>query len=144
MSKTVAFLGATLPLILFLFPNHTLALSVQQRYDVGWPNGISQAQYDWNNNLPYDPLCPAHHTDSFCLGFHGGYNHWWHSAQQQITQGSEQSASVNIRGNGDHVIVNQQSNDQLGSNGDDGDSSSGSGKQQLPKCLILCAAITLH
>jgi hypothetical protein len=128
------FLGATLPLILFLFPNHVVALSEQERYDIGWQSGISQAQYDWNNNLPYDPLCPAHHSDSFCMGFQASCNHWWDSAQrlsnQQVT---EQNAKVEIRGNGNHVTISQQSN---GKSSDDGWSVN-------PRCSILCANVQI-
>src|SRR5215831_8563075 len=67
---------------------------------------------------------PEHHSNSFCLGFQEGYDHWWNSARQlsnqQITQGPEQNTAVNIRGNGNHVTVNQQSNNNAGSGEEDG------------------------
>ena len=141
MSKTII-LGATLPLILFLFPNHILGLSDQERYDVGWQSGVSQAQYDWNNNLPYDPLCPAHHSNSFCVGYQGSYNHWWESAQrlsnQQVT---EQNAAVSVKGNENYVRITQQSNDQVGGSGCDRGQDSGSVN---PRCTILCANVQIR
>src|SRR5215831_14523073 len=118
-------LGAIIPLVLLILPNHVLALSDQERYNIGWQSGVSQSQYDWNNNIPYEPNCPKYHSDSFCLAYQEGYVHWWKSAQQQITQGTEQNAAVNIRGNGNHVTVNQQSNNRAGSSEGDGGGSGG-------------------
>jgi len=76
-------------------------------------------------------VCPEHHSNSFCLGFHEGYDHWRQLSNQQITQGTEQNTAVNIRSNGNHVTVNQQSNNNAGSGEDDG---GGSGGQDVLSC----------
>ena len=135
MNKTII-LGALIPLFLLPLTNHVFALSDQERYHIGWQSGVSQSQYDWNNNIPYKPDCPKHHSDSFCLGYQYAYNHWWKSAQQQITQGIEQNADLIIRGNGNHVTVNQQSNTQAGTGEDDGE-----GGSVNPRCTFLCANV---
>lgn len=142
MNKTVI-LGATIPMFLLLLPNQVFALSNRERYNIGWQSGVSGAQYDWNNGVQYDPLCPAHHPDYFSRGYQVGYNHWWesvHHSNQQITQGSEQQAKVNILGNDNRVNINQKSNDQVENAGD----YSRNGNEQLPKCVILCSTINVH
>jgi len=59
--------------------------------------------------------------------------------KQQITQGTEQNAAINIRGNENHVTVNQQSNNNAGSGEDDGGGSGGAN----PRCTFLCANVQI-
>ena len=139
MNKTIIYCAITL-LFLFLLPNQVFALSDQERFDIGWQSGVAQAQYDWNSNLPYEPLCPSHHSDSFCLGYRSGYNHWWDSAQQPSNQQvTEQKAKVDVRGNGNHVTVDQQLNEQVGDNRDGGQADGGAN----PRCVVLCANVQI-
>jgi hypothetical protein len=143
MNKTII-LGAIIPLFLLLSTNCVFALSDQGHYEIGWQSGVSQSQYDWDNNVPYEPFCPGHHSNSFCLGFQEGYDPWWKSARQlsnqQITQGTEQNTAVNIPGNGNHVTVNQQSNNNAGSSEDDGQ---GGRDGANPRCTFLCANVQI-
>jgi hypothetical protein len=139
MNKTIIF-GALIFLSLFLLPNQVLALSSQERYNIGWQSGVGQAQDDWNSNTPYGSICPTHHTASFCRGFEAGYNHWWDSAQQLSKQQvTEQNAKVDIRGNGNHVTVDQQSGGQAGNNRDGGQA----GGSANPRCIVLCANVQI-
>jgi len=142
MNKTIILI-AIVPLFPLLSTNHVFALSDQGRYEIGWQSGVSQSQYDWNNNVQYEPFCPEHYSNSFCLGFQEGYDHWWNSARQlsnqQITQCTEQNAAINIRGNENHVTINQQSNNNAGSGEDDGGWSGGAN----PRCTILCANVQI-
>jgi hypothetical protein len=139
MNRTIIY-GAIAPLFLLLLPNQVFALSDQERFDIGWQSGVPQAQYDWNNNLQYDPLCPSHHSDSFCLGYRSGYNHWWDSVQQLSNrQVTEQNANVDVQGNGNHVTVDQQSGGQAGNNRDGGQA----GGSANPRCIVLCANVQI-
>ena len=139
MNKTIIY-GTVIPLFLLLLPNQVSALSDQERFDIGWQSGVSQAQYDWNNNTSYGPTCPSHHTASFCEGYRAGYSHWWDSTQQLSNQqATEQNAKVDIRGNGNHVTVDQQSNDQAGDDRDGGQA----GRSANPRCVVLCANVQI-
>jgi hypothetical protein len=140
MNKTIILI-ALIPLFPLLSTNHVFALSDQGRYEIGWQSGVSQSQYDWNNNVQYEPFCPEHHSNSFCLGFQEGYDHWRQlSNQQQLTQGTEQNAAINIRGNENHVTVKQQTNNNAGSGEDDGQGGRGSAN---PRCTFLCANVQI-
>jgi hypothetical protein len=110
-------------------------------YNDGWNAGVNDAMLNWDNNQGYDPLCPSGHSDIYCSGYTNGYNHWWNSAQNlntKTSQGTEQEAGVNIKGNNNKVTINQGSSEQVGNNGG---SSGSSGHGQNPRCIILCSAI---
>jgi hypothetical protein len=86
------------------------------RYESGYQAGISDAIYDHDNNLAYNPIgqCLSCHSELYWHGFHQGYDHQWNSYQ---TQESTQGTSININGNNNYVSTNQysgQNQDQQG------------------------------
>jgi hypothetical protein len=73
----------------------------------GYTDGENQAYADWgsqNNN----PSCPSVHSNEYCSQYWLGYNdEWRRSVSINDNTDQSQGASVNIKGNGNHVQINQ-------------------------------------
>jgi hypothetical protein len=109
------------------------------RCAAGYTSGENQAYSDWssqNNN----PSCPRGHSNEYCSQYWLGYHDEW-SRSVSINDNTDQSqgTSVNIKGNGNHVQINQgqQSTDR----GFSGSNSHSSSHGQNPKCVLLCVGI---
>jgi hypothetical protein len=139
------------------------AFAHTQRYMVGYTDGSNQAIKDyWAGDQP-NASCPTRddgssHTSNYCAGYVDGYRAEWmglyrnHQPTEQNKQTIEQGSSVNVKGNNNRVVVNQQANqgvDQPISGypvyGSDGHSDKGnSGGQSNPRCIILCANVRIN
>lgn len=77
----------------------------------GYQAGVSDAVYDVQNNLAYQPYgsCLPCHSQDYWSNFHQGYDHYWNSHQQQE---STQGTSININGNNNYVNTAQYNNQQ--------------------------------
>jgi hypothetical protein len=82
-----------------------------QGTDVGFSDGVSDAVYDHQNNLAYNPIgsCIPCHSQDYWNNFHQGYDDKWNSFQ---SQDSNQMTKININGNNNYVTTNQESNQQ--------------------------------
>jgi hypothetical protein len=136
-----------------------VAFAHTQRYYVGFHDGVFAAQEDYVGGHGYDASCPtrddgSEHTPNYCAGYADGYGRQWiveynyyhHPVQRQNI---EQASSVNIKGNNNRVVVNQQANN--GANQPisgypvyGGHRSSSSDSQSNPRCLILCANVRIN
>ena len=78
------------------------------RYESGYQAGISDAIYDHDNNVAYNPIgqCLSCHSELYWSGFHHGYDAQWNSYQNQE---STQGKSINIYGNNNYVNTAQYS-----------------------------------
>jgi hypothetical protein len=133
------------------------------KYYKGYSQGQAKASEDYNNayngRVYYKPFCPTDdawtqangpHSSNFCAGFIDGYNAQWTSLApvfmqrhwERVNQQTEQSSNVNIKGNNNRVVVNQQASNNVGSNGYGYGHSSSSGIN--PRCTILCANIQVR
>jgi hypothetical protein len=134
----ILYLGALLPVLAMIAP-HAFASSDQQHFQTGWYDGQTAAINDWNSNVKWqsaDTNCGDHHTQHYCSGYWSGYNDEWNrSVNLNTNVVQSQGADVNIKGNNNHVDINQG---QASSNGgsDNGGSSSGHGAN--PRCVIAC------
>jgi hypothetical protein len=81
-------------------------------YSNGYSAGISDAVYDHDNNLAYNPVGQflSCHSQVYWDGFHHGYDenqpesNQWNS---YISQSSTQGTSINIYGNNNYVNTAQ-------------------------------------
>jgi hypothetical protein len=147
------------------------AFAHSQNYWTGHSDGIQQAFDDYRNGNSYDASCPtrddgSQHTSNYCAGYGDGYSAGWmsayynHSPRQQVRQEIGQNSEVNIKGNNNRVVVNQQANNGVnqpvsgypiysndgsdGSSGHHSSSSSSNGGQSNPRCVLLCANIRVN
>src|SRR5438105_2310531 len=100
-------------------------------YGIGYSQGQTKASDDYNAYAQdYRPFCPVYddwtaahgpHTSTFCAGFIDGYNAQWSSlgGDSRAKVSTSQDSNVNIKGNNNRVVVNQQVN-----NGNSGSGSS--------------------
>jgi hypothetical protein len=99
----------------------------------GYTDGENQAYADWssqNNN----PSCPSGHSNEYCSQYWLGYNdEWTRSVQLNFNSDQTQGASVNIKGNGNHVQINQGQQSTSGGGG--------SGGNTNPQCRAFCSNI---
>jgi hypothetical protein len=136
-------------------------------YKIGYRDGSDAGYNDYWGYNTYSPHCPTDesHSKAWCSGYESGYSYtWgylaWHGprfakqveeirAKQQI----EQSSNVNIKGSNNRVVITQQANNgaqqpisryPVYGGGIDGKSSSSSGSQSNPRCLILCANVRIN
>lgn len=120
-----------------------------QHYYVGFADGSHAAFRDYGYG--YDASCPTRddgsdHTPNYCAGYTDGYRAQWHAIyvyHHLQTQSIDQSSSVNIKGNNNRIVVNQQANNGVNqpvSVYGYGHSSSGIN----PRCAILCANIQIR
>jgi hypothetical protein len=142
------------------------AFAHTDRYWAGYHDGAVAANAIYNVS-PYDESCPlrddgSHHSPNYCAGYVDGYRIQWTADYNYYhpynkigsnKQTIEQSSSVNIKGNNNRVVVNQQADqgvDQPISPGysvygnDKSSSSSNSGSQSNPRCIILCANVRIN
>jgi hypothetical protein len=82
-----------------------------QETDAGFSDGVSDAVYDHQNNLAYNPIgsCIPCHSEDYWNNFRSGYDDKWNSFQ---SQDSNQMTKININGNNNYVTTNQESNQQ--------------------------------
>jgi hypothetical protein len=112
------------------------------RCAAGYTDGENQAYADWssqNNN----PSCPSGHSNEYCSQYWLGYNDEW-SRSVSINDNTDQSqgASVNIKGNGNHVQINQgQQTTDRGSSVSSSHGSSHSSQGQNPSCKAFCVSV---
>jgi hypothetical protein len=145
--------------LIILLPH---AFAHTDKYQIGYSQGQTKATQDYNLNdnghSDYMPFCPTYdtwteangqHSSNFCAGFIDGYNaQWtslapnfmaWHNAR--VAQSTSQDSNVNIKGDNNRVVVNQQASNNIG-NSRGGSSDSGHGFQ--PECTILCSIIKIR
>jgi hypothetical protein len=135
------------------------AFAHTDKYYIGYSQGQTQARTDYYAYAQdYRPFCPVYdkwteangpHSSNFCAGFIDGYNAEWNSLpayhNQRVQQTTDQSSSVNIKGNNNRVTVNQQTNNNVGGqNSGYGHSHYGHGSGILPRCFILCSNIEVR
>jgi len=83
-------------------------------YTNGYSAGISDAVYDHDNNLQYNPIgqCLSCHSQVYWDGFHQGYDKQWN-----IYQSTSQSTNIYINNSpGAYVNTDQNSGQSSGSN----------------------------
>jgi hypothetical protein len=75
-------------------------------YENGYNAGISDAVYDHDNGLAYNPVgqCLPCHSQVYWDGFHQGYDTQWNSYQVQ-TQNTDQRVNnyIQVWGNNNYV-----------------------------------------
>jgi hypothetical protein len=137
------------------------AFAHTSNYNKGYPQGQAQARQDYSAYAQdYRPFCPVYdswtekngpHSSNFCAGFIHGYNQAWYALvwkthNQRVSQSTDQSSNVNIKGNNNRVTVNQQVNNNVGgqNSGGYGSGSYGNGHGILPRCFILCSNIQVR
>jgi hypothetical protein len=126
-----------------------------QHYYVGFADGSHTAFRDYGYG--YNPSCPTNddgsdHTANYCAGYTDGYRAQWHAIyvyHHPQTQSIEQSSNVNIRGNNNRVVVNQQASNNVGERQQGGQSYPYPfypDRQHSinPRCAILCANIQIR
>ncbi len=131
-------------------------------YNTGYSQGQAKTTADYyyidKGCKDYKPFCKSNdawtqshgpHSSNFCTGFVDGYNgkltslvpyfmqqHWNRVNNQQ----TDQNSNVNIKGNNNRVIMNQNVNNNIGreSSGYDGSGTSSGGHTiYQPSCTIL-------
>jgi|SRR5215469_7238604 len=83
-------------------------------YENGYNTGISDAVYDHNNGLAYNPVgnCLPCHSQVYRDGFHHGYDIQWNSYQVQNTD-QRVINYINVWGNNNYVNTDtRQSSNQ--------------------------------
>jgi len=77
--------------------------------DSAYSAGISDAIWDHQNNLAYNPIgsCIPCHSQDYWNNFRQGYQHQWNS-YTDTTITTAQRTSININGNNNYVNTNQQ------------------------------------
>ena len=97
ITVTIAALGLSL-IIASGSLGSALALSDQERYDVGHHEGALQAAHDKVYGGYYNTDCQRYdnsitHTDAYCQGYLAGYVYNWHALRNDITIRTDQSIS---------------------------------------------------
>lgn len=122
--------------------NHVFAHeSDAKRYSDGYDNGFAwyaDHPNDGANNCDPDRLYTSDgtHTDIYCNGWATGYTAASNSGSANSGTQQGQSSDVNIRGNGNHVDVNQGQSNSGG--GNDGNQAF---RGNNPRCVVLCSTI---
>ncbi|MGA9153822.1 MAG: HNH endonuclease signature motif containing protein [Candidatus Nitrosopolaris sp.] len=83
-------------LLAMVLENQNLyALTSGDRYTNGFSHGEQQATVDFQNNIPFNPVCVAH-TTYYCAGYFKGYNITWNNlATNKQTSNPPASNSTN-------------------------------------------------
>jgi hypothetical protein len=118
-------------LLAVMMPN--LAFAHTQAYDDGYKTGDTNAI----NNMAID----TNFFNSHSKNWQAGYNDGWNNAKSNIVSGNtqqSQSSDINIKGNNNHITVNQG---QLSASSNDVPGNDGQGGSGNPSCIILCSII---
>ncbi len=91
------------------------ALTSGDRYTSGFSHGEHQAAIDFQNNIPFNPLC-VEHTTYYCAGYLKGNNAAWkangqtsdpNSPASNSTSPSSPASNTNTTATKPHAIISQ-------------------------------------
>jgi hypothetical protein len=71
-------ISSTFLLAIVLEDQNIYALSSLDRYTSGFSHGEQHAATDFQNNIPFNPVC-VEHTSYYCAGYVKGYNVTWNN-----------------------------------------------------------------
>lgn len=83
-------ISSTFLLAIVLGNQNLFALTSGDRYTSGFSHGEQQATIDFQNNIPFNPLC-VKHTSYYCAGYFKAYNVTWNN----LAKGHKSNPSPN-------------------------------------------------